>query len=85
VYKWIGKYVNLMQKYLDQIKPKVSDTWRADELYVKIKGDMKYLFAVMDDQTRFWIAQEVTESKYRHDARRIFELAKEATGTKPKL
>ena len=45
---------------------------------------MKYLFAVMDDQTRFWIAQEVAESKFRHDARSIFRLAKEATGTKPK-
>ena len=84
VYNWIGKYVNLMQNYLDQIKPQVSDTWRADELYIKIKGDMKYLFAVMDDETRFWIAQEVADSKFKHNARSIFKLAKEATGTKPK-
>jgi len=73
-----------MQKYLEQIKPNVSDNWRADELYVKIKGDMKYLFAVMDDQTRFWIAQEVGDSKFKHGTRKIFHLAKEATDTKPK-
>jgi transposase-like protein len=84
IYKWIGKYVKLMEDYLEQIKPQVSDTWRADELYVKIKGDMKYLFALMDDETRFWIAQEVADSKYRHDARRLFQLGKEATDTKPK-
>ncbi len=84
IYKWIGKYTRLMQGYLEQIKPNVSDTWRADELYVKIKGDMKYLFALMDDETRFWIAQEVADSKHRHDARKLFQLAKEATGTKPK-
>jgi len=53
---WIKKYVSLMEKYLRQIKPQVSDTWRADELYVKIKGNMKYVFAMMDDETRFWIA-----------------------------
>jgi transposase-like protein len=83
VYNWISKYVSLMKAYVDKIVPNVGDTWRADELYVKIKGDTKYLFALMDDETRFWIAQEVAESKYKHDARRLFELGKKATGKKP--
>jgi len=54
---------------MEKITPNVGDTWRAYELYVKIKVDMKYLFALMDDETRYWIAQEVAESKYEHDAR----------------
>ncbi|MGD0029563.1 MAG: DDE-type integrase/transposase/recombinase [Candidatus Bathyarchaeia archaeon] len=83
VYKWINKYVALMKAYVDKITPNVSDTWRADELYVKIKGDMKYLFALMDDETRFWIAQEVAETEYKHDARRLFQLGQKATGKKP--
>jgi len=73
-----------MQEYLDKITPNVGDTWRADELYVKIKGNMKYLFALMDDETRFWIAQEVAESKYVHDARRLFQMGREVSGKKPK-
>jgi transposase-like protein/predicted RNA-binding Zn-ribbon protein involved in translation (DUF1610 family) len=85
VYKWIKKYVELMEKYLDQIKPQVSDTWRADELYLKVKGNMKYLFAMMDDETRFWIAQEVADSKYQYDARRLLQKAREAIGRKPKV
>jgi transposase-like protein len=83
VYKWIKKYIRLMEKYLDQMKPQVSDTWRADELYVKIKGNMKYLFAMMDDETRFWIAQEVADAKDTHDARHLFQMARETTGKKP--
>jgi len=83
IYNWINKYVGLMEKYIENLKPQVSDTWRADELWVKIKGDMKYVFAIMDDETRYWIAQEVAESKYKHDARKIFQLAKKVTGTKP--
>jgi putative transposase len=35
-----------------------------DELYLKIKGNPKYIFALMDDQTRFWIAQQVADTKY---------------------
>jgi transposase-like protein len=83
VYNWISKYVSSMKVYVDKIVPNVGDTWRADELYVKVKGDMKYLFALMDDETRFWIAQEVAESKYKHDARRLFQLGQKATGKKP--
>jgi transposase-like protein len=83
VLKWINKYVSLMKTYVDKITPNVSDVWRADELYVKIKGDMKYLFALMDDETRFWIAQEVAETKYKHDARKLFQLGMKATGKKP--
>ncbi len=84
VYNWIRKYVKLMQDYVEKIVPNVSDTWRADELYVKIKGDMKYLFALMDDETRFWIAQEVAESKQKHDARQLFQMGKKVAGKQPK-
>jgi len=84
VLNWIRKYTKLMQSYVEKIVPNVSDTWRADELYVKVKGDMKYLFALMDDETRFWIAQEVAETKHGHDARKLFRLGIEVTGKKPK-
>lgn len=80
---WIKKYVKLMKDYVENIVPNVSDTWRADELYVKIKGDMKYLFALMDDETRFWIAQEVAETKYKHDVRMLFQLGKKLAGKQP--
>jgi transposase-like protein len=83
VYKWIRKYVSLMQNYLEKIQPNVSDTWRADELWVKIKGDMKYLFALMDDETRFWIAQEIADSKYMNDAQSLFHKGKKLANKKP--
>jgi len=85
VYNWIKRYVALMQKYLDKITPQVSGVWRADELYLKVKGNMKYLFAMMDDETRYWIAQEVADSKYAHDARRLYQAARSVAGKKPNI
>ncbi|MCV0401961.1 MAG: IS6 family transposase [Nitrosopumilus sp.] len=85
IYKWIKKYTNLMGDYLENIIPQVGDTWRADEVYVKVKGDKKYLFALMDDETRFWIAQEVADSKFKHDARNLLRMAKEKMETKPRV
>ncbi len=83
VLNWITKYVGLMERYADRIAPQVSDTWRADELFVKVKGDMKYLYAMMDDETRYWIAQEVADTKYTHDARVLFQRSREIAGKKP--
>lgn len=85
IYKWINKYTNIMNAHLEKIIPQVGDAWRADEIWVKVKGDMKYVFALMDDETRFWIAQEVADSKEKHDASSLFRKGKEVTQTKPKV
>ena len=83
VYRWIKKYIGLMEKYLEKIQPKVSDVWRTDEMYLKISGNLKYLYAIMDDETRFWIAQQVAHTKYTEDVRPLFKDAKEIAGKKP--
>ena len=69
-----------MERYLEQIKPAVSEGWRADELHVKVKGNMKNLFVLMDDQTRFWIAQQVADTKYTSNIQPLFKKAKDITG-----
>jgi putative transposase len=84
ILKWIEKYTALMKDYVEKITPNVSDTWRADEMYIKVAGNMKYLYAMMDDETRFWIAQEVAESKYKHDSREIFYKARWLMKKQPK-
>lgn len=85
VYKWIGKYVNLMEKYLEQITPQVSDKWRSDELYLKIKGNTKYLYCLLDDQSRFMIAQQIADTKYTEDIRPLFRKGKEIAGKRPEF
>ena len=40
-----------MEMYLESITPHVSEKWRVDELYLKIKGDRRYLYAMLDDET----------------------------------
>jgi putative transposase len=64
-------------------KPGVSNVWRTDELYLKIKGNPKYLFALMDDETRFWIAQQVSDRKNTSDIQPLFQEGKQIAGKKP--
>lgn len=87
IYNWIQKYTALMDKYLAQIKPQVSDVWRADEMFLKIKGNKKYMYALLDDETRYWIAKEVAGDKFSHEApeyaSQLFKQGKEVAGKKP--
>ena len=84
VYLWIKKYTELMERYLSTVRPQLSDTWRADEMFLKMKGNLTYLYALMDDQTRFLIAQQVANTKYTADVRPLLELGKAVAGKKPK-
>jgi putative transposase len=83
IYNWIYKYTGLMERYLDKITPKISTAWRTDELYLKVRGNTKYLYALMDDATRFWIAQQVAETKNTADITPLFKKGKEVAGTRP--
>ena len=70
--------------HYSKLTPQVSDTWRADELFLKVKGNMKYLYALMDDQTRFWIAQEVADTKNTADVRPLFQHGQQIAEKQPK-
>jgi putative transposase len=83
IYKWIKKYVKLMGTYLARITPNISNVWRTDELYLKVKGNMKYLYALMDDETRFWIAQQVADTKNTANVQPLFREAKQIAGKRP--
>jgi len=74
-----------MQNYVEKLKPNVGDVWRADELWLKIKGDVKYLFALMDDESRFCIGQDVADTNYMHDAQNLFQKGKQIMNKKPPI
>ena len=84
ILRWIAKYTEVIERYLSTIQPQLSDTWRADEMFLRMKGNLNSLYALMDDSTRFRIAQEVADTKYTADVRPLLELGKVVAGKKPK-
>ena len=85
VQNWADEYGTLMEKYLDKITPQVGENWRTDELYLKIKGDRKYLFAMLDSETRFWLAKMVATHKGNDDVSPMFKKAEKIAGKKPAM
>ena len=69
--------------YLNGIVPRVGNWFRADEVWIKVNGKQNYLFASMDDETRFWIAQQVLDRKEGADATELLQEAKRITKRTP--
>jgi transposase-like protein len=94
VYRWIEAFVPKISEYVNSLKPQLSDTWHADELFVKMKGGVKdtqynqknmaYLWNIMDRKTRFLIASRLSEKRDSIGAMAAFNRAiRVAHGSEP--
>jgi len=82
IYRWIERYSKIAAIYTDSLKPSVGNWYRGDEVWVKVNGKKHYLFCTLDDDTRYWLAGELADSKDKHDAYNIFKMTKDAAGGK---
>jgi transposase-like protein len=83
VYNWVAQYSELVSKYLNEIVPRTGNWVRADEVWIKVAGEQKYLFASMDDDTRYWLASDLADTKFQHNADNLLELTKKTIGKNP--
>jgi transposase-like protein len=81
VYKWIQKYVALMRDYVDTLHPELSRVYHADETKVNIRGQWVWLWHLMDGDTRFLLANHVSQGRTVADAREAFREAKAVAKT----
>ena len=50
---------------------------------MKVKGNRRYLFAMLDSETRYWLAKMVAEHKGNDDVALMFKEAKRKAGKVP--
>ena len=83
VQNWAREYAGLMDRFMDSITPLVGEQWRTDEIYLKIRGNRRYLLDMLDSDTRYWLAKMVAEHKGNDDVEPMFKKAKELAGKVP--
>jgi len=77
VYKWIRKYVALMENYAKTLQPQLlSGVWHADEMKVNVHGKWHWLWNIMDSDTRYILASHVALGRGTTEARQAFKIAK---------
>jgi len=83
VYRWIVHYSKLAAEWMDRQGAKVGQTWHADERVVNVNGEHRYLWNVMDSETRFLLASTISKGRSVPEARAAFQAAKNATEAIP--
>ena len=85
LYRWIKKYIKIIDSYVSQFKPKLGTVWQVDEMMVDINGEWYYLWNVMDEFTRFHLASVISKERNVKKARKAFQVAKKRShGDKPR-
>jgi putative transposase len=83
IIKWVKKYTELMKHYVDGLTPNVSGVWHTDEMAVNVKGQFLWLWNLIDHDTRFLLASQISAKREIDDARRVFSEAKALAKVKP--
>jgi transposase-like protein len=91
ILKWIRKYIELMKGYLEKFTPQLGGIWHSDEMMINVRNTEKidgenysWAWNLLDHETRFLIASEVTKHRNIEDARKVLQEAKDvANGQRP--
>ncbi|WAC06182.1 MAG: DDE-type integrase/transposase/recombinase [Methanoregula sp.] len=88
ILNWIHKYLKLLSKYAEKYKADVGNIWHSDETTVFIKKDgqkkcYEWIWNIMDAKTRYLLACQVTETRFKEDARKPLRKAKETANKAP--
>lgn len=83
IYSWVRRYTDIAQEAIKDLKPKVSNTWIADETMIKVSGKKYWLWDIIDSETRFLLATYLSPNRGTIQARKLMELASEQAGKVP--
>jgi putative transposase len=83
LHRWIMKISDLLKSAFDALSLEVEGKWLADETVIKVNGEAKYLWNVMDYETRAYLASLLTEDREAEDALAAIKEAMKNAGKAP--
>jgi transposase-like protein len=92
ILKWVRKFSELIDAYVQTLTPQLSGVWNCDEMKTKmvheepINGDRHYwLWNALDNGSRYLVASHLTRGRTHKDARGFFEVAKRQAKRDPRV
>lgn len=81
----IQKFSTIINDYVKTLKPELKEIWHHDEMKIQSGGKWKWLWNIMDDDTKFLITTQVSTRARVKDSRKFFASAKEQAKTEPEF
>jgi len=85
IYRWIIKYSKLVKEYVGTLKADLGDKWHVDETVIKVKGEQKWFWEIIDEKTRFMVAEQLSPSRKTEDSLKLFKDARNRAIKKPRI
>jgi len=85
IYNWIAHYSKLAADWMDSQNAKVGEKWHVDETVVNVNGEQRYLWNVMDSETRMLLATHLSRTRSISETRMPLRKAKDMTEIRPRL
>ena len=81
----IQKYSKVIDNYVKTLKPELKDVWHHDEMKIQAGGKWKWLWNIMDEDTKFLITTQVSTKANTSETRKFFASAKEQAQKEPEF
>ena len=81
VLNWIRRFVAIAEKAVDRPLPRHPERWNGDETPVRLNGRHIQLWSLLDPDSRFLIAVQVTKRRGKKEANAIMMKGKKVAGT----
>ena len=85
IYNWVKRFSQEAVDSVKDFKPKVGNTWVADETVLKVGGRNIWFWDIIDADSRYLLASHISLSRTTNDARRLIEQAVIRAGKIPKF
>ena len=83
IYSWLARFAPKAARWMDSLGARTGEQWHLDETVVTTEGSPRWVWNVIDAQTRFLVATHVTKLRRVRDARVTIRRAKAATPDRP--
>jgi transposase-like protein len=83
IYNWLRKYVTIVSEFVKSDQVRTSERWHADETIIRIKGRHAVLWNLLDSETRFHIALQISSRRDAINAQTLLRKGKKRTRNGP--
>jgi len=83
IYNWVAHFGKLAAAWMDRQGARTGERWHIDETVVSVNGDPKYVWNVLDADSRFLLATHVSKLRDLKQTRLPLCKAKAATPDRP--
>jgi transposase-like protein len=83
VYRWVAHFGKLAAEWMDRQGARTGERWHIDETVVNVNGEPRYVWNVLDADTRFLMATHVSKGRSLDETRAPLKKAKAVTPDRP--